>query len=141
MGFPDSLPQEMVRLAELDGDHDATVHGFIQVVRPIGGHDYQTIVSGERERRSANDYCTIGSLYIPKLLIPFNLCEEHVDLMASFLPALKDGLALVKEQNSVVDFGLAENELEVLARRHVPQRWEVDQENLDTKRGHNVKKL
>ena len=79
---------------------------------------------------SVNDYCTIGSLYIPKFLIPFNFSEEHVDIVASFLPALKDGLALVKEQNGVVDFGLAEDELEVLAGRHAPQRWEVDQENL-----------
>ena len=36
----------MVGLTELDGNHDATVHGLIEVIGPVGGQDDQTIVPG-----------------------------------------------------------------------------------------------
>ena len=52
--------------------------------------------------------------------------------MAAFLPRLKDGFALVKEQDGVVDLGLAEYELEVLPCTHAPKRREVDEKDLCT---------
>ena len=61
---------------------------------------------------------------------PLDLSEEHVHVMTALLSALKDGLTLIKKQNGVVDFGLSEDELEVLSSRHATQRGEVDQENL-----------
>ena len=50
VGVPDGLPEEVVGLAELDGDHDATVHGLVEIVGPVGGQDDQTIVPGEGTR-------------------------------------------------------------------------------------------
>lgn len=50
--------------------------------------------------------------------------------MPSFLPCLKDGLTLVKEQDGIVDLGLSEYELEILSSTHATQRGEVDQQNL-----------
>ena len=47
MGLPDGLPQEVVWLAELYGNHDTTMHGLIQVIWTIGGHDNATIVPEE----------------------------------------------------------------------------------------------
>ena len=38
MRLPDGLSQEVVWLAELDGNHDAPIHCFIQVIGTIGGH-------------------------------------------------------------------------------------------------------
>ena len=48
------------------------------------------------------------------------------------LPGLKNGLALVEEQNGVVDLGLAKYELEVLICSHGPEGWEVDQQYLES---------
>ena len=48
MRLPNGLPEEVVRLTELDGYHDTTMHGFIEVIRPISSHDNQTIMSGEK---------------------------------------------------------------------------------------------
>lgn len=62
---------------------------------------------------------------------PLNLCQEHVHIVTALLSALKDGLTFIKEQNGIVDFGLTEDELEVLSSRHATQRGEVDQENLE----------
>ena len=45
---------------------------------------------------------------------PLNLCEQEVDLMPSHLPRFKDSLTLIKEEDGVIDLGLAEDELEVL---------------------------
>ena len=47
MGLPYALPQYVVRLAELNGYHDTSVHGFIQVVWPVCCHDNETIVPME----------------------------------------------------------------------------------------------
>ena len=47
MGLPDGLAEEVVRLPELDGYHDATMHGFIEVIRSIGSQYDQTVVSSE----------------------------------------------------------------------------------------------
>ena len=44
VGLPNGLPQEVVWLAELDGNHDTTVHGLVQVIGPVGGHYDQTIM-------------------------------------------------------------------------------------------------
>ena len=46
VGLPDGLPEEVVGLPELDGDHDAAVHGLVQVVGPVGGQDDETVVPG-----------------------------------------------------------------------------------------------
>ena len=64
--------------------------------------------------------------------LPLNLREEHVDVMTALVPRLKNGLALVEEEDSVVDLGLAEYELEVLSGGHASKRREVDQQNLKT---------
>ena len=37
MRLPDGLSQEVVRLAELDGDHDTTMHRLVKVIGTIGG--------------------------------------------------------------------------------------------------------
>ena len=50
--------------------------------------------------------------------------------MATFLSGLKDGLTLVKEQDGVVDLGLAEYELEVLPRSHASKGGKIYQQNL-----------
>ena len=63
---------------------------------------------------------------------PLYLCQQGVHVMAAFLPRLKDGLTLVKEQDGIVDLGLTEYELEVLPCSHAPQGREVDQKNLCT---------
>ena len=34
----------MVRLTELNGYHDASVHGLIKVIWPVGRHDDETIM-------------------------------------------------------------------------------------------------
>ena len=36
----------MVRLSKLNGNHDPPVHGFIQVIGTVGGHDDKTIMPG-----------------------------------------------------------------------------------------------
>ena len=64
------------------------------------------------------------------MYVPLNLCEQHVDVVTSLLPRLKDGLTLVKEQDGVVDLGLPEDEFEVLTSTHATQGGEVDQKNL-----------
>ena len=46
--FPDSLPKQVVRLAEFQCYGDTTMHGFIQIKGMISGHDYQTIRSAAR---------------------------------------------------------------------------------------------
>ena len=43
--LPDGLTEDMVWLVELYGDHDPTVHGLVKVIRSVGGHDDQSIVS------------------------------------------------------------------------------------------------
>ena len=46
--------------------------------------------------------------------IPLNLCQQHVDIMATFLPCLKDGLTLIKEEDGIIDLGLPKDEFKVL---------------------------
>ena len=50
--------------------------------------------------------------------------------MTALLSGLKDGLTLIKEEDSVVDFGLTKDELEVFSSGHTAQRWEIDEEDL-----------
>ena len=44
VGPPYGLPQEVVWLPELYGDHDPAVHGFVQVIGPVGRHYDQAIM-------------------------------------------------------------------------------------------------
>ena len=44
VGLPYALPQYVVRLTELNGYHDASVHGLIKVIWPVGRHDDETIM-------------------------------------------------------------------------------------------------
>ena len=69
-------------------------------------------------------------------MLPLDFSEQHVDIMSSFLPRLKDGLTLVKEQNGVVDLGFPEYELEVLSSTHAAQGGEVDQQHLQCTKYH-----
>ena len=40
-------------------------------------------------------------------LMLLHFCEEHVDMVAAvLLPVLKNGLTLIKEQQSIMDLGL-----------------------------------
>ena len=61
---------------------------------------------------------------------PFNFREQKVHLMPSRFSRLKNGLTFIKEQDSIVDLGLSEDELEVLPSTHGAQRWEINQQNL-----------
>ena len=59
----------MVRLLELHGNHDPTMHGFIKVIRSVGGQDDQSMMS-EREREGtvpANNINTIRTQVVRKL--------------------------------------------------------------------------
>lgn len=59
--------------------------------------------------------------------VPLNLCKKHIDIMASFLPALKYRFTLVKEEDSIIDLCLSKYEFEILTSTHASQRWEVYQ--------------
>ena len=50
--------------------------------------------------------------------------------MTPFLPRLKDGLTLIKEQDGVIDLCFPEDEFKVLSGTHAAQGGEVDQQNL-----------
>ena len=43
------LAKKMIRLTELNGNHDPTMHGFIQVIGTVGGHYYQPIMPEEKK--------------------------------------------------------------------------------------------
>ncbi len=67
MRLPDGLPQQVVGLAELDGNHDPPVHGLVQVVGTVGGHDDQPVVSGrEEEGGREGGMCS----YWPCVIVP-----------------------------------------------------------------------
>ena len=51
--------------------------------------------------------------------------------MTSSFSGLKNGLTLIKEEDSIVDLGLSEDELEVLPSPHVTKRGKVNQQNLE----------
>lgn len=76
-----------------------------------------TIVGKARVvRTEALDYYFIGPCYSviapvgshdDDTLMLLHFCEEHVDVVAAvLLPVLKDGLTLIKEQQSIMDLGL-----------------------------------
>ena len=48
VGLPNGLPQEVVRLTELDGYHDTTVHCFVEVIGSVGGHYDEAIMPGRK---------------------------------------------------------------------------------------------
>ena len=50
--------------------------------------------------------------------------------MSTLFSRLKDGFTLIKKQDSIIDLGLAKNELEVVVGFHVTQGWKVDQKYL-----------
>mmetsp|Transcript_24819 Transcript_24819/g.78687 ORF Transcript_24819/g.78687 Transcript_24819/m.78687 type:complete len:405 (-) Transcript_24819:550-1764(-) len=83
---PDLLAQQQVGLGELDGEGDAPVHRLVQVHRPVGGEDAES-------------------------LVPLELGEDGVDLQVALRAVHEDRLALVEEEDRVVDLGLAEDEL------------------------------
>ncbi len=43
--LPDGLAEDVVRLLELYGNHDATMHGLVKIIRPVGGHYDEAIMS------------------------------------------------------------------------------------------------
>ena len=47
MRLPDGFTQEVVRLSELDGNHDPAVHGLVQVIGTVCSKDNQTIMSAK----------------------------------------------------------------------------------------------
>jgi hypothetical protein len=73
----------------------------LTLVGPVGGEDREPVVALE-------------------------LGEHHVDTVRAGLAGHEDGLALVEEEDGVVDLGLTEDELDDRARLVVPQVWEVD---------------
>ena len=48
VGLPNGLPQEVVRLTELDGYHDTSVHRFVEVIGSVGGHYDEAIMPGRK---------------------------------------------------------------------------------------------
>ena len=78
--------------------------------------------------------CTVHGVlykvYCTRCGSPLNLCQQEVNIVASFLTCFKDCFTLIKEQDGIIDLGFSENELEILSSCHWAQRWEVDQEDL-----------
>ena len=74
---------QVVRLSELYGNHNPMMHGFINVIRSVGGQDNQSIVS-ERERGEgtvpANNINTIRTQERLKRLISLPHTHTHVSI-------------------------------------------------------------
>lgn len=66
VGLPDRLAQDVVGLAELDGNHDPAMHCFVQVIGTVGGENYQAVVpilaneSSRKTKRRLNYYLSIS---------------------------------------------------------------------------------
>ena len=79
---------------------------------------------------SSELYAETTHVHESQLYIPLNFREQQTDAMSSLLPRLKDGLTLIKEQNSIANPGLPEDKLKVLSSTHATQSGEVNQQYL-----------
>ncbi|KAA6419620.1 MAG: hypothetical protein FRX49_10345 [Trebouxia sp. A1-2] len=100
-----------------------------------------TIVGKARVvRTEALDYYFIGPCYSviapvgshdDDTLMLLHFCEEHVDVVAAvLLPVLKDGLTLIKEQQSIMDLGLPAYPSNMLCADLCQRGGEVDEQHL-----------